>query len=87
MEKEGNMGLGRAGSSGAVVEIHIRGTVSEAFRQEFSELASGMVAVVEPGETVLYGRVADQAELYGVLDRIQGLGLELLEVRRTLPEG
>jgi hypothetical protein len=26
--------------------------------------------------------VRDQAELYGLLDRIQSLGLELIEVRR-----
>jgi hypothetical protein len=32
---------------------------------------------------VLGGEIADQAALYGVLDRIESLGLELLEVRRT----
>jgi len=38
----------------------------------------------EPGpvETVLHGRVRDQAELHGLLDRIQALGLELVELRR-----
>jgi hypothetical protein len=40
---------------------------------------------VEPVETVLHGPVQDQAELYGLLDRIQALGLELVEVRR-LPD-
>ena len=33
-------------------------------------------------ETVLHGPVADQAGLHGLLDRIQSLGLELIEVRR-----
>ena len=28
------------------------------------------------------GAVRDQSELHGVLDRIQSLGLELIEVRR-----
>jgi len=45
----------------------------------------GLSATVEPVETVLHGPVRDQAALYGLLDRIQSLGLELLEVRR-LPE-
>ena len=33
-------------------------------------------------ETVLHGDIRDQAELHGILDRVQGLGLELIEVRR-----
>ena len=37
-------------------------------------------------ETVLHGDIADQAALHGVIDRIQALGLELIEVRR-LPGG
>jgi hypothetical protein len=45
----------------------------------------GMNASVEPVETVLHGPVQDQAALYGLLDRIQALGLELVEVRR-LPD-
>jgi hypothetical protein len=36
-------------------------------------------------EPVLHGPVQDQAALYGLLDRIQVLGLELVEVRR-LPD-
>jgi hypothetical protein len=36
-------------------------------------------------ETILHGPVRDQAELHGLLRRLQSLGLELVEVRR-LPE-
>jgi len=38
----------------------------------------------EPGsvETILRGRVRDQAELRGLLDRIRAAGLELVEARR-----
>jgi hypothetical protein len=39
-------------------------------------------AEVLPVETVLHGEIADQAALHGVLDRVQALGLELIEVRR-----
>jgi hypothetical protein len=35
-----------------------------------------------PVETVLHGEIRDQAELHGLLDRVQSLGLELVEVRR-----
>jgi hypothetical protein len=62
-------------------EIHIKGRVSEQVLGAFA----GMDATVQPSETVLRGPVCDQAALHGLLDRIQALGLELIEVRR-LPE-
>jgi hypothetical protein len=36
-------------------------------------------------ETVLHGPVQDQSSLHGLLDRIQALGLELVEIRRLPP--
>ena len=36
---------------------------------------------------MLAGPLPDQAALYGVLARIEALGLELLEVRRESPDG
>jgi hypothetical protein len=33
--------------------------------------------------TVITGTVVDQAELYGLIDRVANLGRELLEVRRV----
>jgi hypothetical protein len=45
-----------------------------------------LTATVEPVETVLTGCVADQAALYSVLNRVQALGLELVEVRRVTAE-
>lgn len=59
-------------------EIRIEGQVSEELLSAFE----GMEATVGPRETVLRGPVLDQAALYGLLDRIQALGLELVEVRR-----
>jgi hypothetical protein len=44
-------------------------------------------AALKPAETVMRGPVRDQAELHGLLDRIQSLGLELIEVRRLPPGG
>jgi hypothetical protein len=59
-------------------EIRIRGRVSKALLESFE----GMDSDLEPVETVLHGPVRDQAELHGLIDRIQALGLELIEVRR-----
>jgi hypothetical protein len=64
-----------------VYEIRIRGALSDA---TVSQLAEG-VRAFEPTETVLRGQVADQAELRGVLARLQELGCELLEARRLSP--
>ena len=66
---------------GGSYEIRIKGRLSDSLLAAFE----GMNATVETGETVLRGQVRDQAALYGLLDRIQSLGLELVEVRR-LPE-
>jgi hypothetical protein len=59
-------------------EIRVRGRVSEATLSTFE----GMDADVAQTETVLHGPVVDQANLHGLLDRIQALGLELIEVRQ-----
>jgi hypothetical protein len=59
-------------------EIRVRGRVSDAALAAFE----GMVADLAPAETVLHGPVLDQAGLHGLLERIQSLGLELIEVRR-----
>jgi hypothetical protein len=62
-------------------EIRVRGRVSEAALAAFE----GMDADVASTETVLHGPVVDQTGLHGLLDRIQSLGLELVEVRRLPP--
>ncbi len=62
-------------------EIRIKGRVGESLRLAFE----GLSITLNPGETVLRGRELDQAALYGILDRIQALGFELLEVRELPP--
>jgi len=69
----------RLGMPEATYEIRIKGRVSQALLDSFA----GMDSDLEPVETVLHGPIKDQAELHGVIDRIQALGLELIEVRRV----
>jgi hypothetical protein len=59
-------------------EIRIKGRISDALQDAFE----GLNVCVKPVETVVWGTDLDQGALYGVLERIQSLGLELVEVRR-----
>jgi hypothetical protein len=56
--------------------IAVRGRLTERLGSAFDGLA------LEPGRelTVLVGDIRDQAHLYGVLDRVRNLGLELVSV-------
>lgn len=63
-------------------EIRVRGTVPLDMVSDFEYLAGEVVG----NSTVLRGVVPDQAALYGVLLRLQSLGLELMEVRQLPPE-
>ena len=63
---------------GGSYEIRIKGRLSDSLVAAFE----GLTATVEPVETVLHGPVEDQSSLHGLLDRIQSLGLELVEIRR-----
>jgi hypothetical protein len=62
-------------------QIRVRGQLGETIRFAFPALQ----ALVEGGDTVLTGVLADQAALYGVLAQAEALGLELIEVRRLPP--
>ncbi len=59
------------------VEIRVQGCIDE---QWSNWLAGLSIAHEEPGETVLTGKVRDQAALYGVLSLLRDLGLSLLSV-------
>jgi hypothetical protein len=62
-------------------EIRIKGRLSDSFLLAFDDLT----VTVKPVETVLQGEELDQSALYGILERIQALGFELIEVRRLPP--
>jgi len=62
-------------------EFRIRGRLSDPVLERFDMLEPGAARL----DTILHGPIRDQAELHGILERVQSLGLELVEVRR-LPE-
>jgi hypothetical protein len=63
-------------------EIRVSGLVPQSLIEEIE----GVHVVVEPVQTVLRGPVMDQAALHGIINRLQRLGLDLIEVRRLAHE-
>jgi hypothetical protein len=61
-------------------EIRVNGPVGPAEREAFAD----MVVEVRPTMTVLSGDL-DQVGLQALLDRIRGLGLELVGIKRPPP--
>lgn len=60
-------------------EIRVEGALGE----EWSAWFDGLRVASEGGETVISGVIPDQPALHGVLNRVHGLGLCLISVRRT----
>jgi outer membrane PBP1 activator LpoA protein len=67
--------------SGTVYRIIVRSELGDRYGAAFE----GMQMDTKSGNTVLTGKIIDQPHLYGIIDRINGLGLELLSVQ-ALPE-
>jgi hypothetical protein len=60
-------------------EITFKGEAGPTIAAAFPEL----MPQCGDGVTVLHGALTDQAALHGILERIQSLGLELIEVHRV----
>ena len=60
-------------------EVRVRGTLPPSLRSAFRPLESRSEA--NGTVTVLAGMIRDQAELTGILNTLDSLGLRLLEVR------
>jgi hypothetical protein len=65
-----------------VYRIVARSELSERYATAFE----GMHMETEDGRTILTGEVKDQPHLFGILDRINGLGMELLSVQALSKE-
>jgi len=61
--------------------IVVRGELTERFAEAFE----GMKMEAEGGQTTITGPIVDQSHLHGILNRISGLGLQLVSVQ-ALPE-
>ena len=62
--------------TGRVYRIVVRSELSNVYAVAFE----GMEMETKDGDTILTGKIIDQPHLYGILERINGLGLELLSV-------
>jgi hypothetical protein len=67
--------------TGTVYRIVVRSELSDRYAVAFE----GMEMDTKDGHTILTGEIIDQPQLYGILDRINGLGLVLLSVE-ALPD-
>lgn len=59
--------------------IVVRGRLSERFGSTFQ----GLTLERRPGETALVGLIADQGQLFGVLERLRDFGLELVRLEEV----
>jgi hypothetical protein len=71
----------REKGTGKLYRIVVRSELGDRYAPAFE----GMRMESKDGRTILSGEVKDQPHLFGVLKRINGLGLELLRVE-ALPE-
>ena len=75
MECGGRQMMGKG--TGTVYRIVGRSELNNRYAVAFE----GMEMETKDGDTILTGEVIDQPHLYGILDRINGLGLRLLSVQ------
>ena len=66
----------------ATYQVRVSGVIPADLLSELRDLTVS----VEPPETVLHGSLPDQSAVVGLISRIHGLGLRLIEVRRLPPD-
>ena len=69
--------MGRTKSTGKLYRIVVRSELGERYASAFY----GMHIETRDGRTILTGELKDQPHLFGVLNRLNGLGLQLLSVQ------
>jgi hypothetical protein len=72
----------RKKGKGTVYRIVVRSELGDRYASAFE----GMKMETKDGRTILIGEVKDQPHLFGILERINGLGLELLSVQALSEE-
>jgi hypothetical protein len=66
------------GSEPRCYEIRVRGPIGPAALQAFPTLTASRCGT----DTLLTGSIPDQSALYGVINQLEALGLQLLEIHR-----
>ena len=61
--------------------IVVNGTLSARFASAFA----GMAVESGGGQTSIVGVISDQSHLFGILERVRSLGLELVRVETLCP--
>ena len=69
-------------SKGTFYRIVVRSELSDRYASAFEE----MKMEAKNGQTILIGEIKDQPHLFGILDRLGSLGLELLSVQALSEE-
>jgi hypothetical protein len=77
--RESDRAMESSAVKGVVYRLVVRGELDDRFAFLFNGLRMERVE----GTTVLVGRVVDQAQLHGFIERIEELGLELVSVEQT----
>ena len=62
-----------------IYQIRIKGHLGQQWADWFDGLT---ITLVDNGDTLLTGAVADQAALHGLLKKVRDLGMPLIAVRR-----
>lgn len=70
----------KKGESGTSYQIRVEGRLDKRWSEWFDSFT---ISYPSEHETVLQGKVADQAALHGLLMKIRDLGLTLLSTRRV----
>jgi hypothetical protein len=69
-------------SNPQVYEIRLKGHLDTRWLKWFNGLT---ITLEEDGDTLLTGRVIDQAELYGLLKKVRDMGMPLVSVNPVEP--
>jgi hypothetical protein len=72
----------RKKGKGTLYRIVVRSELTDRYASAFE----GMEIETKEGQTILSGEVKDQPHLFGILDRLNSLGLELLSVQAISEE-
>jgi hypothetical protein len=71
------MAANKRGGEPRSYEIRVRGPIGPTIMQAFPTLTASRSG----HDTLLTGSLSDQSALYGVINQLEALGLELLEIR------